>query len=146
MSCVAMPTFSVVFGCVVFCCARTGMAKARAEASSVARTSISSVSHDLSGVYWSAVAAASSAAEAVSQARSLTYMGTHANWPCGRTSSYPSVLHGGMAMALFDDIFEGNLGTGLVAALGIAVLGPVLRPVVRSGAKLAIKGGLVAYD
>jgi hypothetical protein len=49
-------------------------------------------------------------------------------------------------MALFDDIFEGNLGTGLVAALGIAVLGPVLRPVVRSGAKLAIKGGLVAYD
>jgi hypothetical protein len=49
-------------------------------------------------------------------------------------------------MALFEDIFEGNLGTGLVAALGIAVLGPVIRPVVRSGAKLAIKGGLIAYD
>jgi hypothetical protein len=49
-------------------------------------------------------------------------------------------------MALFDDVLEGGLGTGLVAALGIAVLAPVLTPVLRSTAKLAIRGGLIAYD
>ena len=49
-------------------------------------------------------------------------------------------------MALLDDVFEGNIGTGLVAALGVAVLGPILAPALRSGAKLAIRGGLVAYD
>jgi hypothetical protein len=49
-------------------------------------------------------------------------------------------------MALFDDMLEGGLGTGIVAALGVAVLGPVVAPVLRSGAKLAIRGGLTAYD
>ena len=49
-------------------------------------------------------------------------------------------------MALFDDVFEGGLGTGLVAALGVAVLGPIVAPVLRTGAKMAIRGGLMAYD
>lgn len=49
-------------------------------------------------------------------------------------------------MALFDDMFEGGFGTGLVAALGVAILAPVLKPVVRSVAKVAIRGGVVAYD
>jgi Protein of unknown function (DUF5132) len=49
-------------------------------------------------------------------------------------------------MALLDDLFEGHLGTGLVAALGVAVLGPVVAPVLRKTAKLAIRGGLMAYD
>ncbi len=53
-------------------------------------------------------------------------------------------------MALFDDILEGGLGTGLIAAVGVAVLVPVLKPVLqpmlRSTAKMAIKGGMVAYD
>ena len=49
-------------------------------------------------------------------------------------------------MALLDDVLEGGLGTGLVAAIGVAVLAPVLSPVLRSTAKLAIRGGLVAYD
>lgn len=48
-------------------------------------------------------------------------------------------------MALFDDVLEHGLGTGIVAALGVAVLAPVLAPVVRTGAKLAIRGGLIAY-
>lgn len=49
-------------------------------------------------------------------------------------------------MALFDDVLEGGLGAGIVAAVGVAVLAPVLAPVLRTGAKLAIRGGLVAYD
>ncbi len=49
-------------------------------------------------------------------------------------------------MALLDDVFEGGLGTGLVAALGVAVLAPIVAPVARSGVKLAIRGGLIAYD
>jgi hypothetical protein len=49
-------------------------------------------------------------------------------------------------MALLDDMFEGGIGTGLVAAVGVAVLAPVLKPVLRSSAKMAIKGGMVAYD
>lgn len=49
-------------------------------------------------------------------------------------------------MALFDDMFEGGCGVGLVAVLGVAVLAPVLKPVVRSAAKVAIRGGMMAYD
>ena len=53
-------------------------------------------------------------------------------------------------MALFDDLFESGLGIGLgagvVGAIGVAVLGPVVTPVLRSGAKLAIRGGLMAFD
>ncbi len=53
-------------------------------------------------------------------------------------------------MALFEDVLEGGIGTGLIAAVGIAVLTPVLKPVLqpalRSTAKAAIKGGMMAYD
>ncbi|MBV9252407.1 MAG: DUF5132 domain-containing protein [Acetobacteraceae bacterium] len=49
-------------------------------------------------------------------------------------------------MALLDDVLEGGLGTGIVAAVGVAVLGPVLVPVLRSTAKMAIRGGMMAYD
>lgn len=49
-------------------------------------------------------------------------------------------------MALFDDVFEGNIGTGLIAAIGVAVLAPVLKPVLRASAKAAIRGGMMAYD
>jgi hypothetical protein len=49
-----------------------------------------------------------------------------------------------------EDFFEGNVGTGLAVGLGVAVLGPLLRPlvagVVRPAAKMAIKGGIYAYD
>jgi hypothetical protein len=49
-------------------------------------------------------------------------------------------------MALLDDMFEGGLGTGVVAAIGVAVLAPVVTPVLRTTAKLAIRGGMMAYD
>ena len=49
-------------------------------------------------------------------------------------------------MALLDDVLEGGLGTGLVAAIGVAVLAPVLAPALRTTAKYAIRGGLMAYD
>jgi hypothetical protein len=49
-------------------------------------------------------------------------------------------------MALLDDVFESNLGIGVVAALGVVVFGPVVAPVLRTAAKLAIRGGLMAYD
>ncbi len=49
-----------------------------------------------------------------------------------------------------EDWFEGNIGTGLAVGLGVAVLGPLLRPlvagVVRPAAKMAIRGGIYAYD
>jgi hypothetical protein len=49
-------------------------------------------------------------------------------------------------MALLDDMFEGGFGTGVVAAIGVAVLAPVVTPVLRTTAKLAIRGGMIAYD
>ena len=49
-------------------------------------------------------------------------------------------------MALLDDVLEGGLGTGLVAAIGVAVLAPVLAPALRTTAKYAVRGGLMAYD
>jgi hypothetical protein len=49
-------------------------------------------------------------------------------------------------MALLDDVLEGGIGAGVVAAIGVAVLAPVIAPVLRSTAKLAIRGGLMAYD
>ena len=49
-------------------------------------------------------------------------------------------------MALLEDVFEGNLGTGIVAAVGAAILVPVLAPVLRSVAKTVIKAGIVVYD
>ena len=51
---------------------------------------------------------------------------------------------------VFESVFEGNIGTGLAVGLGVAVLGPLLRPmvtnVVRPAAKMAIRGGIYAYD
>lgn len=49
-------------------------------------------------------------------------------------------------MALLDDVFEGGFGTGVIAAIGVAVLAPVAKPVLRSAAKWAIRGGVMAYD
>ncbi len=49
-------------------------------------------------------------------------------------------------MALLDDMFEGGFGAGVVAAIGVAVLAPVVTPVLRTTAKLAIRGGMMAYD
>ncbi len=49
-----------------------------------------------------------------------------------------------------EDIFEGNLGTGLAVGLGVAVLGPLVGPIVgnvlRPAAKMLIKGGIYVYD
>lgn len=53
-------------------------------------------------------------------------------------------------MALFKDLLEGNVGTGLAAGIGIAILGPLLAPAiadaVRPIAKTMIKAGLPAFD
>ena len=50
----------------------------------------------------------------------------------------------------FEEIFEGNVGTGLAVVLGVAILAPLLRPlvgsIVRPAAKAAIRGGVYAYD
>ena len=51
---------------------------------------------------------------------------------------------------VLESVFEGNIGTGLAVGLGVAVLGPLLRPmvsnVVRPAAKMAVRGGIYAYD
>jgi hypothetical protein len=51
-------------------------------------------------------------------------------------------------MALFEDVFEGGIGTG-VAVAGAVVLAPTVLPalarLLRPVAKAAIKGGLVLY-
>jgi len=54
-------------------------------------------------------------------------------------------------MAFVEDIFKsGNIGTGLAVGIGMAVLGPVVVPmvgaVVRPLAKGVIKAGMMAYD
>jgi hypothetical protein len=53
-------------------------------------------------------------------------------------------------MALFEDVFEGNIGTGLAVGVGVAVLGPILAPilssVLRPVAKAVIQGGMMALD
>ena len=53
-------------------------------------------------------------------------------------------------MAIFDNGLRGNVVTGLAIGLGVAVLGPVLVPLVASVAKplakAAIKGGLTLYE
>lgn len=53
-------------------------------------------------------------------------------------------------MALWDEMFEGNLGAGLAVGLGAAVLGQVLLPamggVLRPAAKGLIKAGLFTYE
>ena len=53
-------------------------------------------------------------------------------------------------MALLEDVFKGNLVTGLAVGVGAAVLGPVLVPALagalRPVAKGVIKAGLTVYD
>jgi hypothetical protein len=53
-------------------------------------------------------------------------------------------------MAFFEDIFEGNIGTGLAVGVGVAVLGPIVAPVLstvlRPVAKAVIQGGMLALD
>jgi hypothetical protein len=53
-------------------------------------------------------------------------------------------------MAFFEDMFKGNIGSGLVVGLGVAVVAPLLAPVigglVRPLAKTVIKAGLLAVD
>ncbi|HET6307622.1 MAG TPA: DUF5132 domain-containing protein [Rhodopila sp.] len=53
-------------------------------------------------------------------------------------------------MAIIEDMFEGNVGTGLAVGVGVAVIGPLLTPVLRAilrpAAKAVIKAGMVAYD
>ena len=53
-------------------------------------------------------------------------------------------------MAFFEDLLEGNIGTTLAVGVGVAVVGPILAPliggIVRPAAKAVIKGGMMAYD
>ena len=50
-------------------------------------------------------------------------------------------------MALFEDMLKGgNITTGLAVGLGMAVLTPLVMPVLRPMAKSVIKAGLMAYD
>ncbi|HYZ41748.1 MAG TPA: DUF5132 domain-containing protein, partial [Stellaceae bacterium] len=52
-------------------------------------------------------------------------------------------------MALIEDIFKGNLATGLVIGVGAVILGPTVMQtiggVLRPAAKAAIKGGMTFY-
>ena len=52
-------------------------------------------------------------------------------------------------MALIEDMFKGNLATGLAVGIGAVVLGPTViqavGSVLRPAAKAVIKGGLVFY-
>ncbi|MGC2199979.1 MAG: hypothetical protein WA633_07505 [Stellaceae bacterium] len=52
-------------------------------------------------------------------------------------------------MALIEDIFKGNLATGLMVGVGAAILGPTIiqtvRQLLRPAAKAAIKGTMVFY-
>jgi hypothetical protein len=53
-------------------------------------------------------------------------------------------------MGLWDDLVKGNVVTGLAIGIGVAVLAPVVIPIVASAAKpltkAAIKGGLALYE
>ncbi|MGA3174018.1 MAG: DUF5132 domain-containing protein [Syntrophorhabdales bacterium] len=53
-------------------------------------------------------------------------------------------------MSFVEDMFKGNLGTGLAIGLGTLILGPVIIPViggiVKPVAKAAIKGGILLYE
>jgi hypothetical protein len=52
-------------------------------------------------------------------------------------------------MAIIEDIFEGNIGTGLAVGAGVVLL-PVVMPLItgigRPLVKSVIKGGIVVYD
>jgi len=50
-------------------------------------------------------------------------------------------------MALFDDILSGsNWVTGLAIGIGAVIILPLAAPILRSLAKTAIKGGILAYQ
>ena len=53
-------------------------------------------------------------------------------------------------MAFLEDMFKGNLGTTLAVGVGVAVVGPLLTPIIggvlRPAAKAVIKVGLLAYE
>ena len=53
-------------------------------------------------------------------------------------------------MAFWEDAFEGSFGTSLGVGIGVALVGPILVPVVggmlRPVAKAAIKGGLMLAE
>jgi hypothetical protein len=54
-------------------------------------------------------------------------------------------------MAVFEDMFKGgNIGTGLAVGVGLAVVGPLLTPLIggilRPVTKAVVKAGLLAYD
>src|SRR5689334_5396572 len=59
----------------------------------------------------------------------------------------PSRMEG--SMALIEDVFKGNLATGLAIGAGALLLGPTVIQavggVLRPAAKAAIKGGMVFY-
>jgi hypothetical protein len=52
-------------------------------------------------------------------------------------------------MALIEDIFKGNLATGLAVGVGAAIFAPTVietvGPVLRQAVKAVIKGGMVFY-
>jgi Protein of unknown function (DUF5132) len=58
-------------------------------------------------------------------------------------------LQGGYIVASISDVFSNGIGTGLLVAGGVALLGPVVIPavamVVKPVAKTAIKGGAMLY-
>ena len=53
-------------------------------------------------------------------------------------------------MALVEDLFKGNIVTGLAVGVGALVLGPIVAPAVtailRPATKAVIKAGIYAYD
>jgi hypothetical protein len=53
-------------------------------------------------------------------------------------------------MAFLDDVFKGNIGTGLAIGIGAAVLGPIVLPILAGAAKpiakAAIKGGIALFE
>ena len=53
-------------------------------------------------------------------------------------------------MASLEDAFKGNIGTSLAVGVGVAVIGPILAPILggilRPAAKAVLKAGMVALD
>jgi hypothetical protein len=49
-------------------------------------------------------------------------------------------------MALLEDVFKGNLLTGLAIGLGALLLAPIVGQVLRPAGKAVIKGGMLAYQ
>jgi len=49
-------------------------------------------------------------------------------------------------MALLENMFKGNLLTGLAVGLGALLLVPMVGPVLRPAVKAVIKGGMIAYQ